>query len=117
MPHFHVISMQKSPVRLKDLAMYSGFGYEAKEDKINGHKAASYCAKYASKQNPNTPKGFRRVRASRDWAKLPPFSADPLIVKTREETTTDYLLRVHEKTGRDLQSLVDAWLDTGQWLD
>jgi hypothetical protein len=117
MPHFHVISMQKSPLRLKDIAMHSGFGYEAKEQQINGPKAASYCAKYASKQNPNTPKGFRRVRASRDWTKLPPRTVDPLLVKAKSETTSDYLIRVAECTGKPLQDLVDAWLDTGQFLD
>jgi len=117
MPHFHVISMCASPVRLKDLAMYSGFGYEAKEQKINGPKAASYCAKYASKQNPHTPKGFRRVRASRDWQKLPPFKGDPLIVKTKTETTAEYLIRAADTTGKALQDLVDAWLDIGLTID
>src|SRR5574340_1236878 len=76
MPHFHAISLSKAPCRLKDLAMECGFGYQAKESYINSAKAANYCAKYASKTNPATPKGFRRVRASRDWAKLPAFEGE-----------------------------------------
>jgi hypothetical protein len=116
MPHFHVISMSKSPCRLKDLAMQSGFGYQAEEKIINSSKAASYCAKYASKQNPKTPRGFRRVRASRDWAKLPDYAKKPLIIKARSESTVDYLLRVATTTGESLQDIVDAWLDIGEFV-
>jgi hypothetical protein len=114
MPHFHVISMSKSPYRLKDLAMYSGFGYQADEKRINSAKAATYCAKYASKQNPKTPHGFRRVRASRDWAKLPPYTKKPLYIKAKSESTMDYLLRVAEGTDSNLQDVVDRWLDIGE---
>lgn len=111
MPHFHVISIQKSPVRLKDLAMNSGFGYQADEKRINSAKAANYCAKYASKQNPHTPKGFRRVRASKDWEKLPDKDYPAIIVKSRNESTADYLLRVADFTGADLQAIADKWQD------
>jgi len=97
--------------------MYSGFGYEAEETRINSAKAAFYCAKYASKQNPNTPKGFRRVRASRDWAKLPERDFPAIIVKSKLELTSDYLLRVADLTQKPLQDLVDSWLDIGESLD
>lgn len=108
-PHFHAISMSKAPVRIKDLAMYAGFGWRATESLINSGKAAAYVAKYASKVNPATPKGFRRVRCSQDWAKLPDFTGDPLIVKSRNETTTHYLLRVNEVSGVPIDDLREEW--------
>jgi hypothetical protein len=109
MPHFHILSSHKSPKRLKDMAMYAGFGYEAKEKPVDGVKAMSYVAKYASKQAQETPKNFRRVRASQDWAKLPTFDGDPLFVKARDETLTNYLQRVNEATGVDMDTLLDRW--------
>lgn len=109
MPHFHILSSHKSPRRLKDVAMQAGFGFEAKEKVVDGPKAMSYVAKYASKQSQATPKKFRRVRASRDWAKLPPFDGDPLFVKAKDETLANYLLRVNEATGIDMDTLLDRW--------
>lgn len=109
MPHFHILSSAKSPKRLKDMAMEAGFGFEAYEKPVDGAKAMSYVAKYASKQGQATPKRFRRVRATRDWAKLPPFDGDPLFVKARNEPLTDYLLRVNSATGVDMDTLLDRW--------
>lgn len=109
MPHFHVISMSKAPCRIKDLAMESGFGYQATESLINSAKAANYCAKYASKTNPATPKGFRRVRASRDWAKLPPMEGEPYLVRHKNELLSDYLLRVHWISGVPVDDLLYVW--------
>jgi len=109
MPHFHVISMQQAPMRLKDLAMECGFGYQAKATIVNSGKAANYCAKYASKTNPATPKGFRRVRSSRDWAKLPDYDGDPLLVKGRQELLSDFLLRVHWISGVPVDDLLYVW--------
>lgn len=109
MPHFHILSSQKSPIRLKDIAMQAGFGYQAKEKRLNGLQAAAYVAKYASKQSDKTPKKFRRVRASRDWAKLPDYDGEPLFVKARDETLTNYLLRVHDATGVDMDTLLERW--------
>jgi len=91
--------------------MDRGFGYQAKESKINGPKAASYCAKYASKISPNTPKGFRRVRASRDWAKLPDVDYTPLMVKSRGETVMSFILRVSDNTGIESDILYERWRD------
>lgn len=109
MPHFHIISMRKSPKRLKDLAMECGFGYQATESKVNSGKAANYCAKYASKQSPKTPKGFRRVRASQDWTKLPDKKMDGLIVRARDEKISDYIVRVADITGCTPDMLYDQW--------
>lgn len=109
MPHFHILSSHKSPKRLKDLAMQAGFGYQAKEVRLNSLQAAAYVAKYASKQSDRTPKKFRRVRASRDWAKLPEYEGEPLLVKAKDETLFAYLWRVHEETGVELDTLNDRW--------
>lgn len=109
MPHFHILSSHKSPRRLKDMAMYAGFGYQAKEKPVNSQKAMYYVAKYASKQAQETPKKFRRVRASQNWAKLPAFEGDPLFVKAYDETLTNYLQRVNDATGVDIDTLKDRW--------
>lgn len=117
MPHFHIISLTKSPRRLKDLAVQAGFGFQAKETRINGPKAAAYVAKYSTKSGENFPSNLRRVRASRGWAKLPPYAGYPLIVKSRNETTTAYLLRVHEITGTGMDDLFDRWQKGVQRFD
>lgn len=109
MPHFHVLSSYASPGRLKDVAVSCGFGFEAKQSVVTSQRAANYCAKYASKTNPVTPKGFRRVRCSRNWAKLPPFEGDPLIVRGKRELLSDYLLRVHWVTGVPMDDLLYVW--------
>lgn len=116
-PHFHIISMSKAPRRIKDLAMYAGFGYQAKEKRVDGAGAASYVAKYASKQHEDTPRNFRRVRASRSWAKLPEGEGDGFIVKAITETLTAYLLRVHELTGIEMETLLQRWADAHNWED
>lgn len=110
MPHFHIISLIKCPKRLKDVAVWSGFGYEAKEIKVTSAKAAAYVSKYASKQSPNTPKNFRRVRSSQGWTKLPTKDGVALIVRARAETLQDYLERVASETSIPLDVLVDTWL-------
>jgi len=110
MPHFHIISMTKCPMRLKDLACKVGFGYMANEQRITSLRAANYVAKYASKQGQEMPRSFRRVRASRDWAKLPDFDGVALMVKSRKENTLDFLLRVHAVTGVFIDDLKDRWL-------
>jgi len=109
MPHFHIISLEKSPKRIKDLAYECGFGYQATETRVASSKAANYCAKYASKQSPVTPKGFRRVRASQDWANLPEGELEALLVKSKGEYLSDYFLRVALATGEKLQTIVDRW--------
>lgn len=109
MPHFHIISLRKSPYRIKDFAVHCGFGYQATETKVNSSKAANYCAKYASKQSPVTPRGFRRVRTSHGWAKLPENKGDTYIVQSRTEHLWEYLIRVSEETGVAVDLLYDRW--------
>lgn len=109
MPHFHIISMFAAPYRLKDLAWHYGFGYQAKEILIESPQAAQYVAKYASKGDKSIPKGFRRVRASQDWEKLPPRSRAPYIVQAREENIASYLIRVSENTHLTLDEAGVKW--------
>lgn len=109
MPHFHIISLVKAPKRLKDMAMQAGFGYQAKEIAVTSSGAASYVAKYASKQDEAMPRDFRRVRTSRGWARLPTYHGMSLIVKARKEFLSEYLLRVAEITGVDLETLHARW--------
>jgi hypothetical protein len=72
-------------------------------------------AKYTSKGDAGMPKGFRRCRTSKDWAKLPPFSGSPYLVPSREESTLSFLLRVEAKTGVDIEVLSGRWMDA--WED
>jgi hypothetical protein len=109
MPHFHVVSMSPCPVRFKDFAVQCGFGHQAKEEEITDDQGSWYVAKYASKQSPFTPKGFRRVRTSQDWSKLPDGSWPKLLVRSRNETLLDYLLMVESVTGVSIDLLSDRW--------
>lgn len=109
MPHFHIISLIKAPKRLKDIAVWSGFGYQADEKRVTGDKAAWYVAKYASKQSPSCPRGFRRVRASRGWTKLPEKGGPGLIVQAQKETLQAYFLRVADETGIPVDDVVSTW--------
>lgn len=102
--------MQASPYRLKDLAWHYGFGYQAKEILIESPAAASYVAKYASKGDKSIPKGFRRVRASQDWEKLPPRSRAPYIVAGKDEDISHYLIRVSEETHLSLDAAGAKWV-------
>lgn len=110
MPHFHIITLARSPYRLKDLAFHYGFGYQAKEIEINGPKAAQYVSKYASKGDTAMPRGFRRVRASRDWAELPVRDSRPYIVPAAGESLVDFLLRVSEETNQAPDEVKDKWI-------
>lgn len=110
MPHFHIISLIKSPKRLKDIAVWAGFGYQAYEKKVTSDKAAWYVAKYASKQSPSCPRGFRRVRASRGWTALPKKDGASLIVRAADESLQRYLERVASETGVPLDDVLQTWL-------
>jgi hypothetical protein len=110
MPHFHIISNQKAPYRIKDFAASLGFGFQASQSVITGNKAASYCAKYASKTDDRMPKGFRRVRCSRGWEKLPEKEKrDKYLVRAKRERIEDYLIRVQETCNRELDDLAEEY--------
>lgn len=111
-PHFHIISLCKAPARLKDMAVAAGFGYQAKEVQINGSMAASYVSKYTSKQGRQMPKGFRRVRISQAWPRLPdplyPLAVYPMM---RGEGLQAYIGRVSRLTHTLPSKLVATWQD------
>lgn len=114
MPHFHVITNVAPWKRVKDIAVYAGFGYQATATTVTGPQAASYVAKYATKQNPDTPKGFRRVRTSKDIKPLPERVTEGLIVPHRHENTVEYVLRVSSITGIDPDTIYDRWQDSAE---
>jgi len=110
MPHFHIISNRPTPYRCKDFAMYHGFGYQAKQKVITSDRAASYCAKYASKVDKRMPKNLRHVRTSQHWTKLPDRTAEPLIVRSRKEKLHDYINRVSDATGVSQEIIADIYM-------
>lgn len=114
MPHFHIITFEKSPTkRLKDFVTKFGFGFSATQTEITGRKAAGYVAKYATKQNPDTPKGFRRVRAARQWPKRPKRAKfDELIVMSKKENLTEYFTRVARLTGLSYERVMSEYYTT-----
>jgi len=120
MPHFHVI-MNIAPHGVygkrgtitkhatHTFAHKLGWGYEADMKAVEGDKASWYVSKYTSKGAGTVPKGFRRVRTSRGWAKLPKDPARMLIVRAKTEQIQDYILRVADITGREMDDLYEAW--------
>jgi len=78
--HFHVHFLTYSSIGTrwwKDNARKAGFGFMAKESEkhVQPEKAGFYIGKYLFKQLQRDvyPKGYRRVRTSRLWPKLPPL--------------------------------------------
>lgn len=111
-PHFHIISLQKSPARLKDIAHHAGFGYQAREVRINGRSAATYVSKYASKQGQGMARYFRRVRVSHDWPRLPsPVYELQVYPPQKGESLTRYLQRVSTTLVLPLEMVRARWLD------
>lgn len=110
-PHFHVISLAAAPRRLKDLAAVSGFGYQAWDVQITSKQAAGYVTKYASKQGYVMPRGFRRVRISHAWPKLPsPEYNKRVYPMQNRESVKAYLHRVAGLTGKSYTDLLSIWL-------
>jgi hypothetical protein len=73
--HVHAIETYNLGSRFwKDAAASCGLGYIAEEEEVrSARKAAWYASKYLAKSIEviEWPKGFRRVRTSRGWPKLP----------------------------------------------
>lgn len=127
MPHFHVItfnhiprgnSKRVEPLKwIKDMAVRVGFGYQATDEIVTGKRAAAYVAKYASKGAPDIPKGFRRVRCSRDWPKPPKPATDPYLVRAAKERVQDFLIRVSEVANVPLQEVADKYVKMGDKME
>lgn len=110
-PHFHIISLRWEPYRLKDMAVRAGFGHQAWSAQITSKGAATYVTKYCSKQGYEMPKGFRRVRISYDWPKLPePGYEFQVLYKKPRESVKAYVRRVAILTDMDYSILMSAWL-------
>ena len=71
----------------------------ATEDLIEGWRAAYYVSKYTSKQGREMPKGFRRVRLSQHWPKLPSALYEiPLLPMRNREGLGAYIERIANET-------------------
>jgi hypothetical protein len=111
-PHFHIITFDPSPRRLKDMAHHAGFGYQAKELEINGKMAVNYVCKYASKGQGAFPRNFRRVRISQVWPELPaPVYEYSVYPPERSEALSRYFQRMSTTLGYPVDLLRDRWLD------
>jgi len=119
MPHFHVLafasipagySKRKDPHKwIKDFGVAMGFGHQCTEKVVDSEGAAMYIAKYLSKDGQGMPKGFRRVRCSRSWPKPVKQKKKPYLVRRIGEPIQDFLLRVEEKSGRDIDDLLQDY--------
>jgi len=120
MPHFHIISNREPPTKrgkygqftlrgLHDWAVKRGFGFEAHIRRVDSKLGAWYVSKYASKGDDSMPRGFRRVRPVRGWAKLPVDPERKLIVPSKGETLIHFMLRLNELTDVDIDTLYERW--------
>lgn len=108
--HFHIITFEASTQRIKDRAVHAGFGYMATEQLIEGWEAAFYVSKYTSKQGAEMPKGFRRVRLSQHWPKLPDALYEvPLLPMRNREHLGAYLERIALATAMAPIDLLARW--------
>lgn len=120
MPHFHII-LNYAPRgcygkrgkitehATHDWAWKMGWGYEAKIEPVESDRAAWYVSKYTSKGGVTVPKGFRRVRTSKRWTRLPKDPARYLIVQAKDENLTAYFDRVNCMTGVEMEELHERW--------
>lgn len=127
MPHFHILMNCEPPAKrnkrgeitehaLHDFAVSKGWGFEAYLEPVTDDQAGWYVAKYMSKQSPDTPKGFRRVRVSRGWARLKRTAHAPLIVPSRGEDITDFILRLADCTGQPEEVCYSQYVLANQML-
>jgi len=108
--HFHIISLAECPQRINDLAAHCGFGWSAHEGIVVGVGAAFEVSKYVSKQGAAMPKGFRRMRLSQGWPKMPDAVSDLIVYpKALAEGFDHYVQRVHCLTGADIPDLFARW--------
>ncbi len=110
MVHLHIITRANLPSRLNDLAVRCGFGPQARNLIVSGHGASYYVSKYATKNLPHAPHGFRRVRISQDWPRLPePDLPQDYIPREPKESTKTYIARCAATLGYQVAELSDRW--------
>jgi len=110
MVHLHIITRANLPTRLNDLAVRCGFGPQSRNVIVSGPGAAFYVSKYASKNLPHAPSGFRRVRISRDWPRLPePDLPYDYIPREPKESTRSYIARCAAALGYQVAELAERY--------
>ncbi len=110
MVHLHIITRCNLPTRLNDLAVSSGFGPMSANRIVTGIGASYYVSKYATKNLPNAPHGFRRVRISQDWPRLPePNLPYDYIPREPKESTKTYIARCAAALGYQVADLSERW--------
>jgi hypothetical protein len=122
MPHFHILTWEPPPIvpnknnrvtkhMLHDWAFNRGWGFQIELEEVTPGQAASYVAKYATKQSKFTPKHFRRVRCSKDWPAIDRDKLQAWYVPIRNETGVDFVLRVSEATGIEPDDLYPKYIE------
>jgi hypothetical protein len=114
MPHFHIIATSLPDKRtLHDWAVASGFGYQVDVQDVKPNAGVAwYVSKYSTKSSDAAamPRGFRRVRFSRDWPQML-FKADMLensaIVRLPQETYAAWLIRAVQSYGVDPSAVIE----------
>lgn len=128
MPHFHIIGASlPDKEQLRKWVVKSGFGYQVSLEALKPSLGVAwYVSKYSTKGSDAQyiPKGFRRVRYSRDWPQML-FKSDLLestsIVRLPHESYAHWLLRAVSTFGVDpnetmqqVQNLTDQTEGTEQ---
>jgi hypothetical protein len=108
MPHFHILATcLPKKEKLREWVVSSGLGYEVDLQDVKPNTGVAwYVSKYSTKGSDAhlMPKGFRRVRFSRDWPQML-FRSDLLeseaIVRLPRESYAAWLLRAVQAFGID----------------
>ncbi len=110
MVHLHIITRSNMPSRLNDLAVHCGFGPQSRNIIISSVGASFYVSKYASKSLPHAPSGFRRVRISESWPRLPDpiLPADYIPMEPRESLKA-YIARCAAALGYQVADLAERY--------
>jgi hypothetical protein len=127
MPHFHILMDCEPPAErnkggkitkhaLHNYAVKRGFGYETDLSLVGSKLASFYVCKYASKQHEAIPSGFRRVRCSQTWTKLPIDPFRRLLVRAYLESIADYIDRVNYCSGVPHEELYNRYANAVQDL-
>lgn len=122
MPHFHVLAFAQIPAGyskrrdphkwIKDFGVKMGFGHQCKELPVDDYLVVVYLMKYLSKDGQGLPKNFRRVRTSTTLPRPPDQAKKPYIVRSFGEPIQDYLFRVEDISGRDIDDLLHDYQHT-----
>lgn len=119
-PHFHIVtSYSPKTETLRKMAVKSGLGFEIKTERVKSKAGVAwYISKYAGKTQGKMglPKGFRRVRYSRDWPgmklKIDNDEDDiDKIIKHFDESVDEFIHRAHSIYNVDIRQEVYTLID------